>query len=169
MGRIQKNLRQLSRDVLLNGIVNGPALPQFLRVYAWNRVGHDLDPTAVISPGCFLSDRRGLTVGPRTFINYNCYFDLDASITIGRDVQVGYDVAFVTGSHRFGDGRQRAGEHAPEPIVVEDAVWIGARSTLLGGIVIGEGCVIAAGAVVTRDCEPNGLYAGVPAVRKRDL
>jgi maltose O-acetyltransferase len=40
---------------------------------------------------------------------------------------------------------------------------------VLDGVTIGAGCVIAAGAVVTRDCEPDGLYAGVPAVRKRDL
>jgi maltose O-acetyltransferase len=169
MGRARKNLQQLSRDMLLNAAVNGPALPQFLRVHAWRLVGHRLDPTAAISPGCFLTKRSGLTVGPRTFINYRCYFDLDAPITIGQDVQIGYDVAFVTGSHRIGDGEQRAGENQAEPIVVKDGVWIGARATLLGGVVVGEGCVIAAGAVVIRDCEPHGLYAGVPAVRKRDL
>jgi maltose O-acetyltransferase len=169
MSRVGKNLRQLSREALLNGAVNGPALPQFLRVHAWNLVGNRLDPTAGISPGCVLTKRRGLTVGPRTFVNYRCYFDLDAPITIGQDVQIGYDVAFVTGSHRIGAAEQRAGEPRAKPIVVEDGVWIGARTTLLGGVVVGEGCVIAAGAVVIRDCEPHGLYAGVPAERKRDL
>ena len=51
------------------------------------------------------------------------------------------------------------------PIVIEDDVWIGASATVLGGVTIGEGAIIGAGAVVTRDVPPGETYAGVPARR----
>lgn len=52
---------------------------------------------------------------------------------------------------------------------MEDGCWLGGNVTVLPGVTIGRGCVIAAGAVVTKSCDPNGLYAGVPARRIRDL
>lgn len=55
------------------------------------------------------------------------------------------------------------------PIAVGDGVWIGARSVILPGATIGDGAVIAAGAVVTGNVEPNALYGGVPAKRIKDL
>ena len=50
-----------------------------------------------------------------------------------------------------------------------DGCWICAGCTILPGVTIGEGCVIAAGSVVNKDCAPDGLYAGVPAKRIKDL
>jgi maltose O-acetyltransferase len=48
-------------------------------------------------------------------------------------------------------------------VFIGNGVWVGVNATILPGITIGDGCVIAAGAVVTSDCEPNCLYGGVPA------
>jgi acetyltransferase-like isoleucine patch superfamily enzyme len=48
-------------------------------------------------------------------------------------------------------------------------VWIGANAIILCGVTVGEGCIIASGSVVTKDCYPNGMYAGVPAKRIKDL
>ena len=56
-----------------------------------------------------------------------------------------------------------------EPIAVERGSWIGARSTILAGVTIGEGAVVAAGSVVTRSVAANSLVAGVPAVVVRQL
>jgi acetyltransferase-like isoleucine patch superfamily enzyme len=75
----------------------------------------------------------------------------------------------LTTGHDLGPHEQRAGELTAAPIVVGDGAWIGARSVVLPGITVGPGAVVAAGSVVTTDCEPDGLYAGVPAVRKREL
>ncbi|WP_447643573.1 acyltransferase [Nocardioides zeae] len=52
---------------------------------------------------------------------------------------------------------------------IGNGAWIGARALILPGVSVSEGCVIAAGAVVNRNTEPHGLYAGVPARRIRDL
>ena len=55
------------------------------------------------------------------------------------------------------------------PIKVENNCWIGARSTILPGVVIHEGCIIAAGSVVVKNCEPHSLYGGVPAKKIKTL
>ena len=64
---------------------------------------------------------------------------------------------------------RRCGDISFLPVSIGDGVWIGAGATVLAGVSIGDGCVIAAGAVVATDCEPNGLYGGIPARRIRDL
>jgi maltose O-acetyltransferase len=65
--------------------------------------------------------------------------------------------------------QRRAGEGVANSIEIGDGCWIGARSIILGGVRIGEGSVVAAGSVVTRDVPSNVLIAGVPACIKRKL
>ena len=81
----------------------------------------------------------------------------DARIIIGDDVRIAMDVALICVSHEMGDSHRRAAADTYKDIVV------GARSTVLQGVCIGEGVIIGAGSLVNRDCEPNCLYAGVPA------
>ncbi|MER7796454.1 acyltransferase [Microbacterium sp. NPDC096154] len=165
---VRESARQSLRDILTT-VINGRAIPRALRSRAWSALGHDVHPTALINPDCFLGARRGLRVGPNTFINYGCFFDLSAPTHVGARCDIGYEVMFITSTHRLGDGLRRAGAGESVGITIGDGVWIGARVTVLPGVKVGRGCVIAAGAVVTTDCEPDGLYAGVPARRVRDL
>ncbi|MGP6193725.1 DapH/DapD/GlmU-related protein [Priestia megaterium] len=53
-------------------------------------------------------------------------------------------------------------------VVIKDGVWIGANVTILKGVTVGEGCVIAAGSVVTKNTSPYGIYAGAPAKKIKD-
>ncbi|MDV7243724.1 DapH/DapD/GlmU-related protein [Rhodococcus oxybenzonivorans] len=78
-------------------------------------------------------------------------------------------VLLSTSSHELAGASRRAGNVSGRPITIGDGCWIGAGATILGGVSIGAGTVIAAGSVVNSDCEPNALYAGCPAVRKKYL
>jgi acetyltransferase-like isoleucine patch superfamily enzyme len=69
----------------------------------------------------------------------------------------------ITGAHQIGDEYQRARDLNPEPINIEEGVWLGARCIILPGVTVGRGAVVAAGAIVTKDVPPNKLVAGVPA------
>lgn len=69
----------------------------------------------------------------------------------------------VTDSHEIGNEEKRAGTPYFPKISIGDGCWIGANSTILGGVNIGKGTIIGAGSLVNKDCEPNSLYAGVPA------
>lgn len=82
-----------------------------------------------------------------------------SEITIGNDVLIGPEVCV-----RDSDSHAIAGSGSPtRPIAIGDHVWIGLRAMILRGVRIGDGAVVAAGAVVTRDVEPGTLVAGVPA------
>jgi maltose O-acetyltransferase len=115
---------------------------------------------------------RGLVeLGRDTWLSPGVVFHshLDAPITLGACCDVGPDVVFIPGSHSVGGAERRAGVGSALPIAVGDGTWIGAHCVILGGVHIGRGCVIAAGAVVTQDVPDNSLAAGVPAVVKRLL
>ena len=68
-----------------------------------------------------------------------------------------------TGTHEVGPAVQLCGPGLTQPIKIGDGCWLGARVTVLGGVEIGAGCVIAAGALVNKDVPPNELWSGVPA------
>lgn len=104
--------------------------------------------------------------GNDVFINKFYQFHIgysDAKIIIGDNVWVGMDVSFVCPTNDIGDYKQRAGKAIYKDIVIGKGSWIGARSTILPGVTIGEGSIIAAGSIVTKDVPANTLYGGVPA------
>lgn len=121
-----------------------------------------------IRPGCYFVG-RDIVIGAGTRVNYRCFFDGSAPIRIGRKCGIGMEVLFCTSTHIIGPASERAGHDNSQPITVGDGCWIGARSVILPGVTIGDGCVIGTGAVVNKDCAPNGLYVGVPARRIKEL
>lgn len=123
---------------------------------------------ATIAPGCFFGG-TDVSIGRQSFVNRGCFFDAAGGITIGDDVAVGMRTMFITGSHEIGGPGRRAGRDVASRICVGDGVWIGAAVILLPGVSIGSGCVLASGSVVTSNCEADGVYAGSPARRLRDL
>ncbi|WP_354500203.1 acyltransferase [Mycetocola sp. 2940] len=103
------------------------------------------------------------------FINYGCFFDLAAPTVIGARASLGFEVMLLTSTHKMGPPSKRAGDSDAKSITIGEGAWIGARATIMPGVNVGSGCVIAAGSVVVSDCEPDSLYAGIPAVLKRRL
>jgi maltose O-acetyltransferase len=110
-----------------------------------------------------------LSIGTDTYITGPLHINLAAPVRIGNRVNIGCEVTILTVDHRIGDESRRAGWSMREPITIEDGVWIASRVTLLPGVSIGTGAVVAAGAVVRRDVPPHTLVAGVPARILRDL
>lgn len=167
MGILTKMWPGFFRDAVLNTAIASAVLPRPLRWRALRAYGLDVSRSK-ISPDVWFGSSR-VTIGEGTFINYGCMFNTSAPITIGRNCDIGMRVTFVTSSHEVGPASRRAGTATAAPISVGDGSWIGANVTVLPGVTIGEGVVIAAGAVVTSDCEDHGVYGGVPARRIKDL
>lgn len=157
----------LWRDVVLNGLFASPLVPARGRWLLLRLYGLDVAPCKVDAKVWFGS--RRVTLGRGTYVNRGCMFTTTARVTLGEKVNVGMDVLFVTGSHAVAPMPRRAGAPTSAPIVVGDGAWIGARAILQPGVTVGEGCVVLAGAVVGSDCEPHGVYGGVPAQRLRDV
>lgn len=106
-----------------------------------------------------------LSIGEWTFIGHDTLIvGGNADITIGEKVDIGPRVTIVTGSHELFTSYDRAaGPGYSSPVVIEDGVWVGAGSTILGGVTVGRRSMIAAGSVVTTDVSPGVLVGGVPA------
>ncbi len=96
-------------------------------------------------------------------VNYNCVFLDTSPIYIGRSVLLGPGVVLSCAGHPIHPEQRCVGAlETSAPITIEDGVWIGANSTVCGGVRIGEGSVIGAGSVVTSDIPSAVVAAGVP-------
>lgn len=104
-----------------------------------------------------------LTIGDGTRLNYGVSIAATKHVHIGAHVRVGPYVMIV--DNDFHDVHRRGVRPPSQPVVVEDHVWIGAKASILRGVRVGRGAIIATGAVVTRDVPPFSIVAGVPAVR----
>ncbi|QYJ02979.1 acyltransferase [Nocardioides panacisoli] len=154
------------RHVVLNVVAGSVLLPRPLRRLVYLLAGVDAR-TSNVFPGVRLTG-TALSLGEQTFLNHDCYLDVGKGrIDIGARCHLAPAVMVLTATHDLAAADRRAERYLTTTI--EDDVWLGARATVLPGVTIGRGCVVAAGAVVTEDCAPGGLYAGVPARRVRDL
>jgi len=124
--------------------------------------GSSYDPTTSI-----VSGYEYFTIGRDVYIGPFAYLSADAvDVEIGDDTVIGPGFYLLAGDHRFeqaGLSLRQAHRGVNEPIRIGRNVWIGARVSVLKGVTIGDGAIIAAGAVVTRDVEPLTIVAGVPA------
>lgn len=115
----------------------------------------------------FSADGGSIVVGEKTSFNSNVHINasIGGKIQIGEKCLIGPNVVMRTAGHRFDDPsvpiRQQG--HIVKDIIVGDDVWIGSNAIVLGGVQIGSGSVIGAGAVVVSDIPPMAVAGGVPA------
>ena len=104
--------------------------------------------------------RDGVSIGANSRINRDCSIDVRGGVRIGDNVSISPEVVISTAAHSAFDPEFRV---ELRPVVIEDQVWIGMRAMILGGVTLGRGSVVAAGAVVTKDVPPLTIVAGIPA------
>jgi acetyltransferase-like isoleucine patch superfamily enzyme len=157
------------RSVVANSLLSSVVVPVAVRVRLLRLCGMRIGARAQVRGHCYVMSPAEITLGADAFVNTGCYLESLAPITIGARTLLAMQVLLCTTSHEIGGPDLRAGESFRAPIAIGEGCWLGARCTVLPGVTIGDGCVIAAGALVTEDCAPNGLYVGVPARRVKDL
>ena len=101
-------------------------------------------------------------VGDNFHADYNCTMLDVAEIRIGHNCLIGPDVGIYTAGHRL-EPEGRVLDVYGLPVTIGNDVWIGGHSTILPGVTIGDGAVVAAGSVVTKDVAPRTLVGGNPA------
>ncbi|MBN1187222.1 MAG: acyltransferase [Bacteroidales bacterium] len=106
-----------------------------------------------------------IQIGNNVTINEFIYFSAYDNIIIKNNVRIGTRATFITSDHVFIDKKKPIFRQGLQnaPIIIEDDVWIGANVTILKGVKIGKGTIIAAGAVVTTDVPEYSIFGGVPA------
>lgn len=148
-------------------------LPQPLRTIIFRMILEKHGGGTIIDYKTYIRYPSKVSIGSGTTINRGCrfyasHYHKDVRIQIGNHVAVAPEVSFFAAGH---DYKSLSLPDTASSITVGDHVWIGARSVILQGVNIGEGTVIAAGSVVTKDIPPYTVVAGVPArvIKNRDL
>ena len=136
----------------------------------YRRAGMTLAQTSSIHWRAEFYAPESITVGEHCTIGDSCFLDGRSGLSIGDSVNLGSHVTIYTREHDVNspDFAETGG-----PVVVGDHAWIASHAIVLPGVTIGEGAVVAAGAVVTRDVPPYAIVGGSPArfigERNRDL
>jgi acetyltransferase-like isoleucine patch superfamily enzyme len=112
-----------------------------------------------IHMGCFISGNN-IRIGSNSVVNRNTYLDGRTSLTIGDNVSISPHVYIISLDH---DPQSPSFAAIGKPVVIDDYVWIGARAILLPGVHLGKGCIVGAGAVVSRDIPAYSIAVGIPA------
>jgi maltose O-acetyltransferase len=142
----------------------------FIRWLVYKCLLGKLDSFARIYPGVFFTHTYGIRIGRDFGVNTGTLLDGRGGIDIGDKVLIGPNVVIVSSQHQFQDPDipMTNLDHVMMPVKIGDDVWIGAQAVIRGGISIGRGAVVAAGAIVTHDVEEYKIVGGVPAVEIGD-
>jgi acetyltransferase-like isoleucine patch superfamily enzyme len=148
-----------------NIIANTPS--HRLRLFYYRKVmGFTIGKQSAILMNCKFDAARGLIIGDHSVINANCRLDTRGGLEISDNVSISENVHILSADHdmnsiNFG-GRKKK-------VKIRAYVWIGTRATILPGVDIGEGSVVAACALVSKSIDPFNVVAGIPAkvIKKR--
>lgn len=115
---------------------------------------------------------KSVTLGD--YVNFNgAIIQGKGALTIGNHFHAGRELLIITDNHRFGDDAELIPYdkvRISKPVVIKDFVWLGSRVTIIPGVTIGEGAIVAAGSVVVKDVPDFAIMGGNPAklIKYRD-
>ena len=134
-----------------------------LRRWAARKLLRKCGAGIIVKDCCYFGDGSRLSVGSNSQLGQNSR--LQGTISIGDDCVMGPDVVIMATSHGYdrADIPIRLQRGWEKPIQIGNDVWIGTRAIILPGVEIGDHCIVAAGAVVTKSFPPFSVIAGVPA------
>jgi acetyltransferase-like isoleucine patch superfamily enzyme len=159
--------RDVWQDARLRLLIEAGKLPSHrVRNFIFRRAGLTLPRTSSIHFRAEFYRPEAISVGEFCTIGDSCFLDGRETIVMGDCVNIGSHVTIYTRQHDVDspDFAETGG-----PVTIGSYAWLGSHSIVLPGVTIGQGAVVAAGAVVTRDVAPYTMVAGVPArfVRER--
>ena len=123
--------------------------------------GTQVDKSFRCFPPFYTDCGKNIKIGKNVFINACCRFQDQGGIEIGDGSLIGHNTTIATLNHDFNPDK-RANLH-PSPVKIGKNVWIGSDSTILPGVEIGDGAVIGAGSIVTKNVPANSIAVGSPA------
>ena len=127
--------------------------------------GMKIGSQVAIMRGAIVIRPEQISVGSHCIFGFNVFLGGEGGIQIGSNVNISSFCAILGGRHDFDDPTFRP---ILNPVIIEDYAWLATRVTIAGGVRIGRGAVVAAGAVVTRDVPPYHVVGGVPAKKIRE-
>jgi maltose O-acetyltransferase len=160
--------RDRAKELLIRYNALAPAESEARDALLRQLLGPVGDDVVVLAPfRCDYGSR--ISIGPRTFVNFECVLLDGAPIRIGADCQLAPRVQLLTATHPLGAADRRSGWELALPVTLGDDVWLGAGVIVLPGVTIAAETVVGAGAVVTRDLPAGVVATGNPARILREI
>lgn len=131
-----------------------------LRRFFYRISGVKIGSRSTLHVGCRFYQPSGVSLGEGTIVGDRCFLDGRAQLRIGNHTDIASEVLFYNSEHDINSDDFHA---IVAPIDIGDYVFIGPRAIILPGVKVGDGAVVAAGAVVTKEVPPFSIVAGVPA------
>lgn len=156
---LQRWYRGLKHELLLNQMM--PSIPFWsIRKHYLKYLKMKIGTNTFIMRSVYVIAPNKISIGDNSHINRGVILDGRGGLSIGNDVSISFGAMLLTGSHSV-NSRIFKGKYLP--IRIADKVWIGANATILQNVIIGEGAVVCAGAVVISNVKPYSIVGGVPA------
>lgn len=168
-GEAHQFMHGVSQEALrITAEINGSYhKPEQLRTLFSQLIGQPVDESFALFPPFYTDCGKNIHIGKHVFINMGCKFQDQGGIFIGDGTLIGHNVVLATLNHA--KSPMDRGTMIPAPIHIGKRVWIGSNATILPGVTIGDGAIVAAGAVVTKDVPENTIVSGVPAKVMRTI
>jgi len=143
----------------------GMPWPYSIKCIVLRYFGAKVGNNVVIKPYVNIKYPWFLEIGNYVWIGEGCWIDSLCKITIGSNVVISQGAYLLTGNH---DYKSESFDLILKEIILEDGVWIGAKSIVCPGVTCKKNSVLAAGSVATHDLQTNYIYQGNPAKLKRE-
>ena len=132
----------------------------FIKVFILRIFGAKIGKSVVIKPSVNIKYPWKLSLGNHVWIGENVWIDNLDNVVIGNNVCISQGAFLLCGNHNY---KKDSFDLITNPIIVEDGVWIGAKSTVLPGVTAKSHSILSAGSVTSKDLEPYSIYRGNPA------
>ena len=136
-----------------------------LKAFFLMRMGARIGKRAVFYPGVWIAPGRNLVMGDDVDLALDVLITTSGGVKIGDRTLIGYRAQIISANHIIPDkkGRIFGSGHDKKQVIIGSDVWVGANSMIMPGVVIGDGAIIAAGSVVTKNVPEYTIVGGVPA------
>ena len=163
--RLKERLKRLFRSFIAYYLYRlSFTASHHIRNYIYSNVCYlNMGKNAILYYGTEIREPQKIEIGEGSIIGDNSILDGRNGIIIKKNVVFASNVRIWTEQHDHRDPWFRCETQKHSPVVIEDRAWIGSHTVILHSVHIGEGAVVAAGAVVTHDVEPYAIVAGIPA------
>ena len=174
MNSLKKIIKYLFRPIyfdlalyIVNNIIAKVPSHNFRKLFYRGVMNFTIGDGSSIFMGAWFDSAGNFVVGKNSVINQKCRLDNRGGIFIGDNVSISAEVCILTADH---DPHTRDFAGRDRPVRIENHVFVGTRAMILPGITLGRGCVVCAGAVVTKDVDALAIVAGIPArqIRTRE-
>lgn len=127
-------------------------------------IAKNIGDNVSIQPDVYIFNPENLSIGNNVSIHPMTYIEAYGGITIGNDVSIAHGVTLLSASHKYDNKNIPIKDQgiSSEPLIIGDNVWIGAKATILCGKNIGNGSIIGANCVVTKNVNNDEIVGGVP-------